>query len=147
MGLNGEAFLAWTGQMIQNKDKTSEHGGRGGEIELPVEGDAEATMQTSPAVTYPQGRKPWWWWLLGMPIWVAIASSGAHGSKTFLENLGEDVSQPVHHSQTHEDDTIIGPRRGDFCVAIVFIIFGVIAAVFGVISNFYQITSNAINYP
>jgi sodium-coupled neutral amino acid transporter 11 len=130
LGLNGESFLAWTGQTLQDRGtkqaKESDHG----QVELPVVGDATAVIQTAPEATYPHGQKPWWWFLTLMPIWVAIASSGARSTRAFIADF------PAN-DYPHDTGETIGPRKRDFIFSMVFIVFGVIAAVFGVITNVY----------
>ena len=94
LGINGDSFLAYLADHLRNKgfgngNSTGTPKGAG-EVELPVVGDASARMPTTQAPTdlSPlQGSKPWWWWLGGFPLWVAIASSGAHGTHNFLANF------------------------------------------------------------
>jgi sodium-coupled neutral amino acid transporter 11 len=135
LGMNGEAFLEWSGAILQRKGFKSKKSDAGGEIELPVVGDASATMQTSttPELGAPKSH-PWWWCLVGMPIWVSVASTGDLGSKAFLTELGVSEAELVRHQN---DADSIGPRPRDYIWSIVFVIFGIIAAVFGVISNVY----------
>jgi len=150
LGLNGDDFLVWVGPAASRSSgdhlKSSDHGG---EVELPVAGDATATMQTQTppeqaAAGYMQGRKPWWWWPTAMPIWVAIASSGARGCNDFFATHAPGQQ----HSPPPEDQgVVLGPRGSDYVYSIVFIVFGVIAAVAGVLSNIYAQVNNLFVTP
>jgi hypothetical protein len=130
LGLNGEAFLAWTGQRLQDRGTKQVKKSDNGQVELPVVGDATAVIQAVPEATYPHGSKPWWWFPTLMPIWVAIASSGARSTREFLAEF------PAN-GHLHDTGETIGPRKREFIFSIVFIIFGVAAAVFGVSTNVY----------
>ena len=104
-------------------------------------GDATAEMRTvaeESAVAYSStgGSKPWWWFPTLMPVWVAIASAGASSTRTFLAELHAGQGEPLR-GPSRDDDEVIGPRKRDYVMSIVFIVFGVAAATFGVISNIY----------
>jgi len=126
LGLNGSEFLAWVG-VASSPDSS------GVEMtELPVDGDANAQLKTPHTSSKLGQSKPWWWFPCLMPIWVAIASSGSNSSKQFLTTLNGGVP-----TQSSNSPDVIGPRKRDFIFSIVFITFGLLAAVFGVISNIY----------
>lgn len=137
LGVNGDHFLEWTGQALQNRGfDSNKNVAPNGEVELPVAGDARATIETVPDASFPDGRKPWWWWPLLMPIWVAIASSGCKGTKTYLSALGQEVGRPLRGPSQDEDEVVV-PRPRDYIWSAVFITFGILAAVCGLASNIY----------
>jgi solute carrier family 38 (sodium-coupled neutral amino acid transporter), member 11 len=152
LGINGDEFLAYTARLL-HPNGASKHSSsaktNGGEVELPVVGDATATMQTAPELSHPDqytggGCKPWWYWIGLFPVWTAIASNGAIGTRNFLTQLHPEQKQQsqsaLHASSTSAGDNgpeIIGPRKRDYYVSMFFIFFGVIAAVVGVASNIY----------
>lgn len=140
LGLHGDEFL----QMVSGAlDKRKADDGATGDIELPVAGDANTTMQ-APQVTanHKDTNKPWWWWPLLMPIWCAIASTGSTTLKERLAQTGVDFSPSaqadveVKVPDEDEDDDLEAHRK-DFCNAIFFVVFGVIAVVAGILSNVY----------
>lgn len=136
LGLNGSEFLAWTRQSSSTPDKCD-----GGEVELPVAGDATAEIQTDSITSESRSRatRPWWWFLAFMPIWTAIARSGASGTKQFLDSYhATEHSEDDVKSDPHEDH--IGARKRDFIWSMVFVVFGVIAATLGLMSNIIFIT-------
>ena len=77
-----------------------------------------------------------------MPIWCAIASTGSLNMREKLIHEGVDLDAPMQRPDVEvrvpadDDDDMVATKR-DFCVAIFFIVFGVIAAVAGVGSNVY----------
>ena len=142
LGINGDAFMAWVGQRVQDKVTSSSKAPNGalGEVELPVVGDATAEMRMqSDPVAYVDGgtRKPWWWYPTLMPVWVALAAAGGSSTKTFLHDLHGGSEDPHIHGPSHDNDEVIGPRKRDYFVSMILVIFGVIAMAFGVITNIY----------
>lgn len=162
LGVHGDAFLEWIGGAVQNKNSTTTNkNGATVQVEdLPVEGDATANLPdltataTSPAVRSTAGPKPWWWWPTLMPIWVAIASTGArgmsdrmtaieqeHGGPATLNttNLSDDLGNGTNNdnNDSHLETEVIGPRKRDYFFAMFFILFGIVALVAGVVSNVY----------
>jgi hypothetical protein len=138
LGINGGDFLIYTAKMLEDKgyktNKTSENGG----IELPVVGVTGLNLQTpTPEASYPEGLKPWWWYVGGFPIWCAIASSGALGTRTFMAGVEADIGSPLQSPSEDESDEVIGPCRRDYYISMFFIIFGVVAMVVGVATNIY----------
>lgn len=138
LGINGEDFLNYLAEYMRNKgyggDVTGASKGAG-EVELPVVGDASARMPNNAAPadhSSLQGSKPWWWWIGGFPIWVAIASTGARGTSTFLADFHAAAGQP-----TTDESGTIGPRVRDYYISMFFIAFGILAAVVGVTSSIY----------
>ncbi|GAX27257.1 hypothetical protein FisN_13Lh183 [Fistulifera solaris] len=131
LGLHGSEFLIWSSQSIPSHDKVD----GGGEVELPVAGDATAELQTESKTSASFARSrtihPWWWYPTLMPIWTAVASKGALGTKQFVD---------TYHAG-HTEDTkslsvpVIRARKRDLIWSIVFIVFGVIAATLGLVSN------------
>jgi hypothetical protein len=138
LGVNGGDFLEWvSGHAAPKTDP---------EVELPVVGDAAASMVTVSEQQQSRWdndgsrRKPWWWWLVGMPLWVTIASAGERGTREFLTEFGGTAEEDEDdHEATALDENryTVGPNRRDYYISIVFIVFGVVAAVCGVLSNIY----------
>lgn len=141
LGLHGDEFLQMVTGSLE-KRKASDHAT--GDIELPVAGDANTTMQTEQATDSPRGmKKPWWWFPLLMPIWCAIASTGSTTLQAKLDQTGVDFSPPTNAVAEEakapgegEDDDLEAHKK-DFCVAIFFVVFGVVAVVAGILSNVY----------
>jgi hypothetical protein len=129
-------------------DKRKASDGATGDIELPVAGDANTTMQTAQvSASTREMNKPWWWFLLLMPIWCAIASTGSTTMNLKLSQSSTNaewdaprdanVQAKVLEDEVVQDDDDLEVHRHDFCVAIFFIIFGVVAVVAGILSNIY----------
>jgi len=131
LGLHGDEFL----QMITGSlDKRKASDSATGDIELPVAGDSNTTMQTAQVTaTYKEMNKPWWWFPLLMPIWCAIASTG---STTMKERMSRAGVLEMTETTADEDDDLVAHRK-DFLIAIFFILFGVIAVVAGILSNIF----------
>lgn len=151
LGVNGEDFLAYLADELRTKgygsgDSTAS---KTGEVELPVVGDASARMSSTAAANTDlsplQGSKPWWWWIGGYPLWVAIASSGSHGTRTFLTDFNATAGQPPEGSYDESDS--IPPRKRDYYISMFFIAFGILAAVVGVFSNIYVEVNNIFYSP
>ena len=137
LGVNGEDFLDYCGKLVHDRSYTKKESGS--EIELPVVGDANATMEATSQNDngLPQSSaKPWWWWALGFPIWVAIALTGSHGTRNFLTAWETEVGVE-HRGQSQDDDEVIPPLKRDYYISMFMITFGAIACVVGVISNIY----------
>ena len=131
LGLHGEEFLALiTGTLDEHRGGSSN-----GDIELPVAGDANTVMQ-APQVTatYKELSKPWWWFPLLMPIWCAIASTGSTSMREKLARA--QFAQTNFRDSLIDEDDLLATRR-DFCVAIFFVVFGVVAVTAGILSNVY----------
>jgi sodium-coupled neutral amino acid transporter 11 len=127
LGLHGSEFLVWSSQSIPSHDKVD------GGVELPVAGDATAELQTESRASASFARSrtihPWWWYPALMPMWTAVASKGALGTKQFVEtyHAGQDIKS--------ESAPVIRARKRDLIWSIVFIVFGVVAATLGLVSN------------
>jgi hypothetical protein len=136
LGVNGDAFLLYiAGRISKNGAKGSATRPRIVAAEdLPVEGNANVTMQTPSPTVITTASKPWWWYPSLMPLWVKIASAGSDGMKQRLAEYGYS-----HDLEPHPDDPeeTIGPCKRDYYISIFFICFGVLAAVVGIISNVY----------
>ena len=141
LGINGEEFLKYLADHLRSKgygsgNSTGVPKPGAGEVELPVVGDASARLPSN-GTTIPtdlsplQGKKPWWWWLGGFPLWVMIASAGSHGTRTFLSDLHAGQPPAVDEAGS------IGPRQRDYYISMFFIAFGFLAAVVGVITTIY----------
>uniref|UniRef100_A0A7R9ZBJ0 Amino acid transporter transmembrane domain-containing protein n=1 Tax=Pseudictyota dubia TaxID=2749911 RepID=A0A7R9ZBJ0_9STRA len=110
-----------------------------GPADLPVAGEKRTlSMQ-------PDFAKPFWWYLGLFPIWWAIASSGRMGMQEKLGNMAETQQppSPEEGAPADEDTTdhvdVLGdqypPTKGGFCMAIFFILFGVLGVIVGLLSN------------
>lgn len=130
LGINGEAFLSYV------DDKLKPRGRFSGRIEPMFVCDADVTFDDD-TTDIAARRKPWWWWVCGFPIWVAIASAGAHGTNKFLTKLQCEVGDPFSCSDSSDSDEVIGPKTRDYYVSMVFITFGVFVSVVGVASNMF----------
>lgn len=137
LGVHGERFIEYTDMLLGKKTHVDPN------VELPVAGDANATMSE----TYGQTDyecKPFWWYLLGFPIWRAIASSGAMGMKMRLDQFEEDHPGILSTSLTGE---VVGPITRDYYMSMFFISFGVVAGLVGVASNVYVELKNLFFTP
>lgn len=138
LGVHGESFLAYLAEMLDNKNRKVEKNAG----DLPVEGDAAASMQLPASPTIPQGSKPWWWWPLLMPVWVNIATKGSKGMNermtALLEHEHGQLSPTTHGVQQQDGlGEVIPFRKREIYFSIFFIFFGTIALVAGIISNIY----------
>ena len=131
LGINGDAFLTYLNSKIQPQSASPD------DIELPVVGDADATMKETAHPGLASVSKPWWWWVCGFPVWRAIASTGAHGTNAFLTNFQTEVGEPFRNAASADGDEVIGPKPRDYYISMVFITFGILALVVGVASNIY----------
>lgn len=151
LGVHGEDFLDYCQSILENRNfKVNQYPKppEVTEVELPVVGDVSAKMsrtdgnvEDAPSEEMPMvvlGAKPWWWYLLGFPLWVAVASSGARGTRTFIQQLASVHDVQLDMLDLNPDhDNVIGPCRRDYYVSMFMICFGVMAAVVGVASNIY----------
>jgi len=155
LGINGEDFLQYCKEMLQNHGYKADKTPKPSEVELPVVGDATATMSTQEGsngtasskdgvVTdtlpqLPSGIKPWWWYVALFPIWTKIATRGAIGTRNFLSQM--EGGEPTHEVDLNEDDentnVVVGPSKKGYYIAMFLIAFGAFASVAGVISNIY----------
>lgn len=128
LGVHGECFIEYTDVLLGKMPHTNRT------IELPVAGDANATMQDKHVTQAPYTAefKPLWWWLCLFPVWRAIASSGAVGMRCNLAQLEEESPGVTSVPPTGE---IIGPVTRDYYMAMFFIVFGTVAVLVGLISN------------
>lgn len=111
-----------------------------GPADLPVAGEKRTLT-----IMQPDFAKPFWWYLGLFPIWWAIASSGRMGMQEKLGNAVEahPSSSPEEGADVDPDTTehvdVLGdeypPTKGGFCMAIFFILFGVVGLVVGLVSN------------
>lgn len=196
LGVHGEDFLQRLANRIvalnnnyTNKSSSTATATAIAIADLPLEGDATAQLSSEssplPMVDSRQVfskeylsvcRKPWWWWLLGMPLWVRIAREGSNGMNKRLTALNEEhhrSSSPTVVVQndgatagTHQNRTtlshsplatiggsntdtsgIVEPCLVDYGFAIFFIVFGAVALVAGVASNVYVQINGIFNIP
>jgi len=134
LGVNGEAFLQYLAEKLGGRSTTTVP-----PESLPVEGQANATMQVAATSSIDDLAKPWWWYLTLMPLWASIGSRGSRGMQERLTAL-EQEHGPVSNDGSTEPPTgveIIGPCVRDYWMSIFFIFFGVLAGVAGVVSNVF----------
>lgn len=74
--------------------------------------------------------KPLWWYLLGFPLWSMIALFGSVGMKS-------RINAPNSYSLQIDKDKYPQPSTAQFFVAIVYIVFGILAMFVGLVSNFF----------
>ncbi|KAL7559436.1 hypothetical protein ACA910_009996 [Epithemia clementina (nom. ined.)] len=142
LGINGEEFLEYCRNMLESRGYKVEKRQKPSEVELPVVGDATATMAspdsdngtTDEIPLIPSGIKPFWWYLCLFPVWVFLASWGATGTRNFLRSMEGYTSDVDSHV---DSANVIGPRKRDYYISMFLITFGILAAVVGVISNIY----------
>lgn len=163
IGVNGDAFLSFASSLLQSRPVTTTNGySDGGEmstttatLDLPIEG----TRVISTIVTE-ESAKPIWWYLAGFPIWCAVATIGRTNMRRKIAEEdggrdrvgGEDAygSYQAHSTppitrndsnsiETEGSELLIVPSRGDYFMAVFFIIFGTVAIVAGLTSNIWMI--------
>jgi len=146
IGLNGDAFLEWNADLLDNHSgKYSDERSTDTNF-LPVEGDANQQM-TQKELSEEQftGCKPLWWYLCGFFIWCRIA---LRGSVSMREKLDQNSvgfpSLPKGESDNalgdFEEDgvtDVFQPVKKDFVLSMFLILFGITALVAGVGSNIY----------
>mmetsp|Transcript_12689 Transcript_12689/g.35915 ORF Transcript_12689/g.35915 Transcript_12689/m.35915 type:complete len:615 (+) Transcript_12689:220-2064(+) len=187
LGVHGEDFLQRLANRILtlNTSKPMISSAAEAEANLPIEGDATAQISSEnsplPAVDprqvfskeYISGyKKPWWWFVLGMPLWVKVALKGSAGMAERLLVLDEEeyrLTSPISENATDSsgdkqqkvtldhsppavingNDTadIVEPSLVDYGFAIFFVIFGAIALVAGLASNVYVQINEIFNIP
>lgn len=133
LGVHGDEFLEMITTSLSSRQNKSESASVG---ELPLEGDANTAMQAGLVSTsYKEIRKPWWWYPLLMPVWCSIASTGSTTMREKIAASGVDFDAPVQGQKEceTEDEPLANGR--EFCIAIFFIVFGVVALVAGLASN------------
>ena len=142
LAVNGGEFLMFANNLL-NRGKQSKGDGGSSDVteeDLPVDGNADQVMTTyssNPAtVEIDSGAKPIWWYIAGFPIWCKIATVGRMNMTTRIQQEQEVSPSPQDVS---EEDILI-PNTKEFCIAIFFVIFGVVAAIAGVGSNIYAQT-------
>lgn len=128
LGIHGDRFIEYTNQLLGKKSHVEPT------MELPVAGDAKATMTQSSAQQPDHECKPFWYYILGFPVWRAIASSGAMGMRSRLQQFEENHPGITMVPVTGE---VIGPVTRDYYTAMFFVSFGVVAGLVGVASNIY----------
>ena len=140
LGVNGEAFLAYLNNVIDSKKRSSNKESNGtGDIELPVVGDANTVMQVENTSSgYPTGSKPWWWFPTLMPVWCALAASGATSMRAKLGRHEQQAEQQNGNgTMSAKDVEEIHPVPRDYFISMLFILFGVLGAVAGLGSNIW----------
>jgi sodium-coupled neutral amino acid transporter 11 len=138
IGVNGDDFLAFIANYLDDRKRGATPSGVG---ELPIEGDANANMQTSEFVI-PAGAKPWWWYPALMPCWVRVATVGSLGTKECLARLEAEHGPPSGEDVQSET---IGPCKRDYFISIFFVSFGFVALAAGILSNLF-VQINGIFY-
>jgi len=146
LGVHGDEFLEMITVSLQKRQPKSTSNGVG---ELPLEGDAKAEMQSGLVMaSYKEMSKPWWWYPLLMPIWCGIASTGSVTMREKIAESGVDFSDKPSSQGSKEieveDEPLANAR--EFCIAIFFILFGVVAVVAGLASNVVEQLTNYYEY-
>jgi hypothetical protein len=172
LGVNGESFLLFASELLNKwprKVRNNSTDEDKNAIELPVAGDSNQVISRNgnlPAdfsdvpiegskrtmvSALPEGGRPLWWYLGLFPFWCSIAS---HGSQNMRENLSSNDGYMAHGSPTSseelartEDEALLAPSGKDFCIAIFFIVFGVVAAAAGLGTNIYVQINNIFYTP
>ena len=144
LGVHGEAILEYWAQSVGGKNRKSDPNAAGN---LPVEGDATATIQVHEPSSMPSGPKPFWWYPLLMPLWKRIAAKGSNGMNQRMSALEQEHGpiSPTEANQLSED--VVPFRKRDVYFSIFFIVFGVIALVAGILSNIYVQVNNIFYSP
>lgn len=152
LGVHSDAFLSWvTGALDSRNNKASTTTTDG---DLPIEGDANANMETTLSAGL-SGPKPWWWWPLLMPLWVSIATKGSKGMNERLTAFDSEHGpvSPEHGNGDENEGSstastqVIEPCKRDYMFSVFFIFFGVVAMVAGVLSNVYVQVNNIFYTP
>ena len=156
LGVNGEDFLNYCRNMLESRGYKVNKTPKPTEVELPVVGDATATMPnpeqdndnitTDEIPVIPSGFKPIWWYLFLFPIWTSLAAWGATGTRNFLRPMVEGGMTDVDLNAPDSQD-VIGPRKRDYYVSMFLITFGIVAAVAGLIANIYLEVQNVFYTP
>ena len=111
LGIHGEDFLRRLASSLYAKNHPSKVGAGSNttEAELPIDGDASARMegslrQNEEASNYHKlfgveqeqklSSKPWWWYLVGIPLWIPVALEGSRGMNDRLAALDEEFQNP-----------------------------------------------------
>jgi hypothetical protein len=163
LGINGEAFVLYCQKFFGS---SSRNGSCNDHVELPVVGDSSQKISDSDRVNnsgcsppelpvagevrvlcsleYEVGVKPWWWQILGFPIWYGIAFKGMRGVQKYLSDTPEQPCFQLQNDSsmdlaTAESSILPSPKGWDFFMAIVFVIFGVVALAAGLTANIMHI--------
>jgi solute carrier family 38 (sodium-coupled neutral amino acid transporter), member 11 len=158
LGVHGDAFLAWVARALESRNQLSS---KAFDSDLPLEGDATASMQTTVSPSTPAdltGPKPWWWWPTLMPLWVYIATNGSQGMNDRLTAFDTEHGRvsPVRHNDTMDgvensgesvSVEVIEPCKRDYIFSMFFIFFGAVAMVAGILSNVYVQVNNIFYTP
>ena len=116
-------------QRIPNGTPTAEPTGP---VDLPLAGERRVIAATDGVGSF---SKPFWWYLGGFPIWWAIASTGSNGMRERLSSAAEGHGDATAEGHIDIENEKYLPTKGGYCMAVFFIIFGIVAAVAGVVSN------------
>ncbi len=132
LAINGSEFLVFADNLLRKKTNI---GSGVTEADLPVDGDSNRVIDANRSVEAIQsGPKPIWWYLGLFPLWCKIASVG---QANMINRLNDEGAEVTSAPQDADDEDVTIPNGREFCIAIFFIIFGVIAVFAGVISNVY----------
>jgi sodium-coupled neutral amino acid transporter 11 len=132
LGVHGGHFLQWVDpESSAMGHKTDDPPGSADCVELPVVGDAAARLSVPSSM--PRRRRPCWWWLLGLPLWVALAQRGDRGLREFVRDWDRQHGTP----EPLPEAVLVHPRRREFGISIFMMVFGFVAAVCGLLSNIY----------
>jgi hypothetical protein len=134
LAVNGGEFLAHANNLL-TKNKHQQGSGVT-QADLPVDGNANQVMSNATVVVdIESGQKPFWWYLAGFPIWCKIATVGRQNMTRRINQEGE-MSSSTPQDNVSEENALV-PNGREFCIAIFFVIFGLVAVIAGVGSNIY----------
>ena len=127
LAINGGEFLQFADNLL-NKNV----GGGVTEADLPVDGNANRVIDIK------KECKPLWWYVGLFPLWCKIATVGQANMTERLSEEGDvNDTQSSSPSPQNVNEEVLIPNGREFCIAILFIIFGVISVIAGVGSNLY----------
>ena len=131
LAVNGGEFLAFANDLLNKKRQ--QNGNTVTEADLPVDGNASQVISRNVEEDIFSAFKPFWWYIAGFPIWCRIASVGRTNMIDRISKEGEPSASP---QDVNEDDILLTNGK-EFCIAIFFVIFGVISVIAGVGSNIF----------
>ncbi len=131
IAVNGGEFLGFARELLRKKKNKSNSGVT--EADLPVDGNSDREISNYSSDEIEAGCKPLWWYIFGFPLWCSIAS---YGESNMRDRISREGNNTVTPQDVNEEDILI-PNGKEFCIAIFFVIFGVVAVIAGIGSNIY----------
>jgi len=153
LAVNGKDFLLFVSNLLEKNNGNTRSLSSVTNADLPIAGSRVVSTNQN------DGCKPIWYYLGGFPMWCKIASTGKTNMALMVDDNDTGVTpnpyQPhVPESQVndnyvemknnaHEDNDLMVPTTREYCIAIFFILFGVLSLVAGVTSNIWiQLNQN-----